>query len=145
VLFATLACSNKGEHPVTAGNGGGSALTGAGSTFINPVMSRWIADFQKERQVQINYQSIGSGGGIQQLKNGLVDFGASDAALDDRQSQENAGGNPDTRERRASLHYLQPGAIEGTVALARCNLGGNLSRDDQELAGSGNQEGQSRY
>ena len=61
-------------------------LTGAGSTFVYPIMTRWIADFhQKHPGVQINYQSIGSGGGIQQLKNKLVDFGASDVALDDEQ------------------------------------------------------------
>jgi phosphate transport system substrate-binding protein len=59
-------------------------LIGAGSTFINPIMTHWIADFQSSRPgVEINYQSIGSGGGIQQLKKGLVDFGASDAPLDD--------------------------------------------------------------
>ena len=64
------------------------ALIGAGSTFINPIMTRWIADYQQSHpNVQINYQSIGSGGGIQQLKQGLVDFGASDAALDDTQLQ----------------------------------------------------------
>lgn len=61
-------------------------LTGAGSTFINPAMSRWVADFQKnDPNVQINYQSIGSGGGIEQLKQGTVDFAASDAALSDEQ------------------------------------------------------------
>jgi phosphate transport system substrate-binding protein len=61
-------------------------LTGAGSTFVNPIMSRWTADFhQTHPNVQVNYQSIGSGGGIQQLKSGLVDFGASDVALNDEQ------------------------------------------------------------
>jgi phosphate transport system substrate-binding protein len=64
-------------------------LTGAGSTFVYPIMSRWAANFrQKNPGVQINYQSIGSGGGIQQLKNGLVDFGASDVALTDEQLKE---------------------------------------------------------
>src|SRR5215475_7138459 len=63
-------------------------VIGAGSTFVYPIMSHWIADFQRLHPgVQINYQSIGSGGGIQQLKQGLVDFGASDAALDDQQLQ----------------------------------------------------------
>lgn len=63
-------------------------IIGAGSTFINPIMTHWIADFQSSHPgVQINYQSIGSGGGIEQLKNGLVDFGASDAALDDQKLQ----------------------------------------------------------
>ncbi len=52
-------------------------------------MTRWTSDFQASHPgVQINYQSIGSGGGIEQLKKGLVDFGASDAALDDQQLKE---------------------------------------------------------
>lgn len=67
----------------------GNKIIGAGSTFINPIMSHWISDFQGSHAgVQINYQSIGSGGGIQQLKQGLVDFGASDAALDDDKLKE---------------------------------------------------------
>ena len=60
------------------------ALNGAGSTFVYPVMGRWIQDFhQSHPNVQINYSSIGSGGGIQQVKAGTVDFGASDAPLSD--------------------------------------------------------------
>ncbi len=67
-------------------------LTGAGSTFVTPIMSHWVADFQQKHQnVRINYQSIGSGGGIQQLKNGLVDFGASDVALNDEQLKQMPG------------------------------------------------------
>src|ERR1700761_3977170 len=60
------------------------SLNGAGSTFVYPVMGRWIQDFQTaHKNVQINYQSIGSGGGIQQVKSGTIDFGASDAPLSD--------------------------------------------------------------
>jgi phosphate transport system substrate-binding protein len=60
------------------------ALNGAGSTFVNPLMGRWIQDFsQTHTNVRINYQSIGSGGGIQQVKAGTIDFGASDAPLSD--------------------------------------------------------------
>jgi len=60
------------------------ALNGAGSTFVYPVMGRWIQDFQQTHgNVRINYQSIGSGGGIQQVRSGTVDFGASDAPLSD--------------------------------------------------------------
>ena len=74
---------------MTACKGGGSEnvqLAGAGSTFVNPVMTRWIADYsQTHSNTQINYQSIGSGGGIQQVKAGTVDFGASDYALTDEQ------------------------------------------------------------
>ena len=76
-----------------SGGVGGSSnevnLIGAGSTFVYPLMNRWIANFQQANpNVRINYQSIGSGGGIQQLKKGLIDFGASDAALDDDQLKE---------------------------------------------------------
>ncbi|HEX6773976.1 MAG TPA: phosphate ABC transporter substrate-binding protein PstS [Acidobacteriaceae bacterium] len=61
-------------------------LSGAGSTFIYPAMGRWTADYQQlHKSIQINYQSIGSGGGIQQVRAGTVDFGASDAALTDQQ------------------------------------------------------------
>ena len=85
-LFFTSCTSNPGK----GGEGGGNVqIIGAGSTFVYPLMSRWIADYQQNHQgVQINYQSIGSGGGIQQLKQGLVDFGASDAALDDEKLKE---------------------------------------------------------
>ncbi len=88
-LIATLAC-NSGSHsslsnaPQSGENPG--TIMGAGSTFVYPVMTRWIREFQSSHAgVRINYQSIGSGGGIQQLKKGLVDFGASDAALDDNE------------------------------------------------------------
>ena len=59
-------------------------ITGAGSTFVNPAMTQWISGFQSNHPgVQITYQAIGSGSGIELLKQGLVDFAASDAALDD--------------------------------------------------------------
>ncbi len=57
-------------------------INGAGATFPYPLYSKWFSDYNKANpNVQINYQSIGSGGGIQQLKAGTVDFGASDAPL----------------------------------------------------------------
>jgi phosphate transport system substrate-binding protein len=60
-------------------------LNGAGSTFVNPIMGQWIQNFQTaHKDVQINYQSIGSGGGIQQVKAGTIDFGASDSPLTDQ-------------------------------------------------------------
>jgi phosphate transport system substrate-binding protein len=86
ILAAFLFVSCNSSHNESAKT---TPIIGAGSTFINPAMSHWISAFQGEHAgVQINYQSIGSGGGIQQLKQGLVDFGASDAALDDQQLQE---------------------------------------------------------
>ena len=56
-------------------------VTGAGASFIYPVMSKWSAEYSKATGKQINYQSIGSGGGIAQIKAGTVDFGSSDAPL----------------------------------------------------------------
>jgi len=56
-------------------------LTGAGATFPYPIYSKWFDVYHEKTGIQINYQSIGSGGGIQQVKAGTVDFGASDAAL----------------------------------------------------------------
>jgi phosphate transport system substrate-binding protein len=63
-------------------------LTGAGATFPYPLYSKWFDVYQKETGVKINYQSIGSGGGIQQVKAGTVDFGASDAPLSNQRLKE---------------------------------------------------------
>jgi phosphate transport system substrate-binding protein len=56
-------------------------ISGAGATFPYPVYAKWAAAYQKETGVKLNYQSIGSGGGIKQIKAKTVDFGASDAPL----------------------------------------------------------------
>ncbi len=61
------------------------ALTGAGATFPYPIYSKWFDAYNQKTGTQINYQSIGSGGGIQQVKAGTVDFGASDAPLSNAQ------------------------------------------------------------
>jgi phosphate transport system substrate-binding protein len=62
---------------------GGQDLNGAGATFPYPIYSKWFSDYARETGVRINYQSIGSGGGIRQLTEGTVDFGASDAPMTD--------------------------------------------------------------
>ena len=56
-------------------------ITGAGATFIYPLLSKWSADYNTATGNKINYQSIGSGGGIAQIKARTVDFGSSDAPL----------------------------------------------------------------
>jgi len=75
----TFACGSN------SGSGNGSkndaGVTGAGSTFVYPVLSAWAADYKAQGGPNINYQSIGSGGGITQVKAGTVDFGASDQPL----------------------------------------------------------------
>ena len=65
---------------------GQTTLNGAGATFPYPMYSKWFSEYNKlHPDVQINYQSIGSGGGIRQVLNGTVDFGASDGPMSDEQ------------------------------------------------------------
>jgi phosphate transport system substrate-binding protein len=66
-----------------------TTLNGAGATFPNPMYSKWFSEYHKAHgDVQINYQPIGSGGGIRQVTAGTVDFGASDMPMTDKQLQE---------------------------------------------------------
>jgi phosphate transport system substrate-binding protein len=73
--------------PVAANGGGGGggavAITGAGATFPAPLYQRWFAEYNQNvnRDVQVSYQSVGSGAGLEQYINGTVDFGASDAPI----------------------------------------------------------------
>jgi len=60
-------------------------INGAGATFPYPLYSKWFSEFQKSTGIQINYQSIGSGGGVRQLLERTVDFGASDAPMTEEQ------------------------------------------------------------
>ena len=90
-LVAVAAC--KPNAPATAANapaGAGAAdsaarteagITGAGASFVYPLMSKWAADYARANGSRINYQSIGSGGGIAQIKAGTVAFGSSDKPL----------------------------------------------------------------
>jgi len=55
--------------------------TGAGSTFVYPIIAKWAADYQAKTANKVNYQSIGSGGGLAQIKSATVDFGASDMPM----------------------------------------------------------------
>ena len=68
-----------------APSGSGAALTGAGATFPNPIYTKWFDAYAQQTGVRINYQSIGSGGGIRQFTEGTVDFGASDAPMTEEQ------------------------------------------------------------
>ena len=63
-----------------------NSLLGAGSSFINPLFSKMFAEYNAKTGIKVNYQSIGSGGGILQLTNKTVDFGASDGPLNDEQT-----------------------------------------------------------
>jgi phosphate transport system substrate-binding protein len=78
LALAISACSSGSKSGAPAKS---DAITGAGSTFVYPVLSKWSADYAKSGGGSINYQSIGSGGGIAQIKAGTVDFGATDKPL----------------------------------------------------------------
>ena len=79
VLVTSLACNDGGKVGV-----GTISLQGAGATFPNPLYQKWLSEYGKQHpNIRIDYQSIGSGGGIKQLKEQTVDFGASDAPMKD--------------------------------------------------------------
>ena len=89
ILTAALGCLSMGAVNVFGQSG---AITGAGSTFVNPLMSKWSKEYHTLHPgIEVNYQSIGSGGGRQQFLSKTVAFGASDAPLTDEQISQ-AGG-----------------------------------------------------
>ncbi len=102
-----------------AGGGSALALTGAGSSFDYPIFSRWFADYGRSNPLQVNYQPIGSGGGIRQFTEGTVDFGATDAPLTD--------------EEQAKI----PGAMNLPVILGAVTVTYNLPSVQQPLKLSG--------
>src|ERR1700736_3761291 len=86
VLCGLLGLTGLGMGTTGAGAAGLITLNGAGATFPYPLYSRWFSEYTGlHPDVHINYQSIGSGGGIAQVQKGTVDFGASDAPLNDQQ------------------------------------------------------------
>ena len=80
VLLAGAAC---GSSPSSGSGSSGSASTinGAGSTFAAPMYQQWAGQYHASHGIQINYQAIGSGGGISEFTQGIVDFGATDAPM----------------------------------------------------------------
>jgi phosphate transport system substrate-binding protein len=83
LAFAFACSGSPGARP---GGGGGGAvnLRGAGASFPNPLYQKWLSEYGKAHpDIRIDYQSIGSGGGIKQIKEQTIDFGASDAPMKD--------------------------------------------------------------
>jgi len=123
--------------------GGATALTGAGATFPFPLYSKWNDQYEKDCKVKINYQSIGSGGGIAQITAKTVDYGASDGTLTDSQEAAAvaAGGKilhiPMTSGAEAVVYNL-PGIASGTLKLDGPTLAdiylGNIKKwDDAKI------------
>jgi phosphate transport system substrate-binding protein len=93
VLALSLAVVACGSSSSDSGSGGGSGspLIGAGSTLVAPLMSKWQSDYASKSEETVTYGAIGSGGGIDQITNRTVDFGASDAPLTEEQFEEANG------------------------------------------------------
>jgi phosphate transport system substrate-binding protein len=102
-LTASLtACGGGTTQTSTTGTTGGArqvplegnvALTGAGASFPAPLYQNWLVQLNREvPQLQINYQSVGSGAGVEQFTQGTVDFGASDVAMTDKEIAQVKGG-----------------------------------------------------
>jgi phosphate transport system substrate-binding protein len=133
-----------------SGSGGGSGarsasggtLNGAGATFPQPVYQEWAARFQKDTGTTVNYQGIGSGGGIAQFTAGTVDFGASDAAMtDDEEAAAAKKGDPvhiPTVLGAVTVSYNLPGVKSGLrldgSTIANIFLGRIVNWNDPAIA-----------
>lgn len=93
-LLLAWACSGSSDRPAESGGTGSGTvqINGAGATFPYPIYSKWFAEYNKlHPNVAINYQSIGSGGGIRQITNQTVAFGATDGPMTNEQMQNAPG------------------------------------------------------
>src|SRR3954468_4426372 len=88
-IICLSSCNNNNSGTSSSGSNssaGDNTLIGAGSTFVYPLFSKQFSEYNKQFGLRVNDQSIGSGGGIQQLTNKTVDFGDSDAPLNEEQT-----------------------------------------------------------
>lgn len=95
VSLAFVACSQrdaKTTDSTPVASSGSVDLTGAGATFPYPIYSKWFNDYAARTGIRINYQSIGSGGGVRQFQEMTVDFGATDAPMTDEEIAKAKGG-----------------------------------------------------
>lgn len=88
IKFRLLAAAAATACALGMGSAHAIDITGAGSSFVYPVISKWAASYAERSGNRVNYQSIGSGGGIAQIKAGTVDFGASDKPLTEAELEE---------------------------------------------------------
>jgi phosphate transport system substrate-binding protein len=122
-LAFRIAAAALGLSVFVGAAGAAVTLNGAGATFPEPIYQKWFYEFYKGCGVKVNYQGIGSGGGIQAMKSGTVDFGGTDAPLDNN-----------------SLKYMPGPMVQiptcgGAVALAHTSGVPNLQLSPSTLAG----------
>lgn len=110
ILLISLAFFSCGGKRNVALNRSGGQLNGAGATFPFPIYSKWFDEYYKiDKNAKINYQSIGSGGGIRQITEGTVDFGASDSPMNETEKKK--------AEERNNSRVLQIPTVLGAVVL----------------------------
>jgi len=89
VAIMFTSCGGNGSSNTSSSDSrstsGSNEILAAGSSFVNPLFSKMFSIYNQQKGIKVNYQSIGSGGGIKQLENKIVDFGASDNPLSDEQ------------------------------------------------------------
>src|SRR5688572_18061712 len=147
IAMAVTACTgNQGtDKPGTSSNETGdkvaAEITGAGASFIYPLLSKWSSDYHKATGAKVNYQSIGSGGGIAQIKAGTVDFGSTDKPLSPEElAQSGLGQFPSAIGGVVpvvNVEGLQPGQLKLTGALlADIFLGKIATWNDPAIAGA---------
>jgi len=124
-----------------ANNPNAAEISGAGASFIYPLVSKWSADYNVATGAKINYQSIGSGGGIAQIKAGTVDFGSTDKPLSPEElAQSGLGQFPSAIGGVVpviNVEGLQPGQLKLTGALlADIFLGKITTWNDAAIAGA---------
>lgn len=106
VLALAIGVAACGSSSSESSGGGKEALVGAGSTLVAPLMSKWQPEFESKTEIAVTYGAIGSGGGIEQITNRTVDFGASDAPLTEEQFEE--------ADAKGEVEQI-PWALSGTV------------------------------
>jgi phosphate transport system substrate-binding protein len=119
VFAATLAVGSAMLAGAKAdGQATGAGLTGAGSTWVYPLVAKWSAAYDKLTGIEVNYQSIGSGGGIAQIKAGTVAFGASDMPLTSDELHAAGLIQFPTAVAGAAMGYNIPGITAGQLVLS---------------------------
>lgn len=110
ILLISLTFFSCGGKRNVALNRSGGQLNGAGATFPFPIYSKWFDEYYKiDKNAKINYQSIGSGGGIRQITEGTVDFGASDSPMNETEKKK--------AEDKNNSRVLQIPTVLGAVVL----------------------------
>jgi phosphate transport system substrate-binding protein len=139
LLFGCGKSQQQGNAQAPAATTGGTTISGAGATFPAPIYARWAEAYKAQSGVNLNYQAIGSGGGIKQIQARTVDFGASDKPL-----------KPDDLEKNGLYQFptviggvvpvmnlpgVQPGQIKLTGAqLADLFMGNIKTWNDPQIA-----------